>query len=93
MSSRTIAYEKIALLTLTLIETLTLAGGNFPWGQSSRYRSINLFLTNKPLSFDYSTSVFTGLSDHDIMILTVFKTTFTKLKPSEIKYRDYKAFN
>ena len=45
------------------------------------------------MSFDYSTSVFTGLCDLDIMILTVFKTTFTKLKPSEIKYRDYKAFN
>ena len=27
------------------------------------------------------------------MILRVFKTTFTKLKPREIKCRDYTAFN
>ena len=37
--------------------------------------------------------VFMCLFDFHKMILTVFKITFTKSQPREIKYKDYKAFN
>ena len=56
-------------------------------------RCIALFLTNSPLSFQYTTQVFEGLFNFHKMIVTVFKTTFTKSKPREIKYRNYKAIN
>ena len=54
---------------------------------------IDLYLTNSPLSFQNTSSVFTGLSDFHKLVLTVFKTTFVKSKPKELFYRDYKHFN
>ena len=53
---------------------------------------IDLYLTNSPLSFQNTSSVFTGLSDFHKLVLTVFKTTFVKSKPKEFFYRDYKHF-
>ena len=50
-------------------------------------------MTNKPKLFFKSESLFTGLSDCHKLVLTVFKTTFSKSKPKEITYRDYKDFN
>ena len=41
---------------------------------------IDLYLTNSPLSFQNTSSVFTGLSDFLKLVLTVFKTTFVKSK-------------
>ena len=35
----------------------------------------------------------TGLSDCHKMVLTILKTTFPKVKPKEIAFRDYKMFN
>ena len=35
----------------------------------------------------------TGLSDFHKMVITVLKSTFSKKKPKEIIYRDYKNFN
>ena len=59
-----------------------------------RYPScIDLYLTNGPLSFQNTSSVFIGLSDFHKLVLTVFKTTFVKSKPKELSYRDYKYFN
>ena len=54
---------------------------------------IDLYLTNSPLSFQNTLSVFTGLSDFHKLVLTVLKTTFVKTKPKELFYRDYKHFN
>jgi len=54
---------------------------------------VDIFLTNKPKLFFKSESLFTGLSDCHKLVLTVFKTTFSKSKPKEITYRDYKDFN
>ena len=54
---------------------------------------IDLILTNKPLSFQNACVAETGLSDFHWMLLTVTKTTFQKLKPRVINYRDYKHFN
>ena len=54
---------------------------------------IDLFLTNSNLSFQNTITVSTGISDFHKMIVTVFKTTFNKVKPKEIVYRNYKTFN
>ena len=35
---------------------------------------------------------FTGLSDFHELVLSVFKTTFCKSKPTEITYRNFKNF-
>ena len=54
---------------------------------------IDLFITNSANSFQNTTSVFTGLSDCHKMVLTVMKSTFPKVKPKQITYRNYKTFN
>ena len=53
---------------------------------------IDLFLTNSYRSFQNTTTVSTGLSDFHNMSVTVLKSTFTKTKPKEILYRDYRNF-
>ena len=50
---------------------------------------IDLILTNSPLSFQSSGVIETGLSDFHKMTVTVMKTTFQKLDPKIIHYRDY----
>ena len=50
---------------------------------------IDLILKNSPLSFQSSSVIETGLSDFHKMIVTVMKTTFQKLDPKIIYYRDY----
>ena len=54
---------------------------------------IDLYLTNSPLSFQNTSSVFTGISDFHKLVLTVFKMIFVKSKTKELFYRDYKHFN
>ena len=39
-----------------------------------------------------SQSFETGFSDHHHLIYTILKTTFVKLPPKIVKYRDYKKF-
>ena len=53
---------------------------------------IDLILTNSPYSFQNSCVIETGLSDFHMMTVTVMKTTYEKLKPSIVNYRDYKNF-
>ena len=54
---------------------------------------IYIFLTNQVFSFQNTKNVATGLSDFHNLVLTVLKTSFSKTKPKEISYRDYKNFN
>ena len=54
---------------------------------------IELFLTNSNLSFQHTETVSTGLSDFHMLVVTVLKTCFSKKKPRELEYRDYKNFN
>ena len=56
-------------------------------------RCIDLFLTNRKHSFQNSQSFETGFSDHHHMIYTVLKTTFVKVPPKVVKYRNYKHFS
>ena len=50
-------------------------------------------MTNDSLAFQNTATTFTGLSDCHKLVLTVLKTTFSKNKPKELFYRDYKKFN
>ena len=54
---------------------------------------IDLILTNNTNSFQNSGVIETGLSDFHKMTVTVMKTTFEKLKPNIIHYRDYRKFS
>ena len=54
---------------------------------------IDLILTNKPLHFQKTHVVETGLSDYHKMISTFFKACSSKLKTKVIYYRSYKKFN
>ena len=51
---------------------------------------IDLILTNSHLSFQSSSVIETKLSDFHKMIVTVMKTTFQRLDPKIIHYRDYR---
>ena len=53
---------------------------------------IDIFLTNSGNSFQNTQTVNTGLSDFHVMIVTVLKTTFPKVKPKILVYRDYSKF-
>ena len=53
---------------------------------------IDFILTNKPRNFFKMSTFFTGLSDLHKLVLSVFKTTFSKSKPKEITYRNLKNF-
>ena len=61
--------------------------------KSSRGRCIDLIFTNRKYSFMQSKSFETGFSDHHHMIYTILKTTFIKLHPKKIIYRDYKNWS
>ena len=59
----------------------------------NRKSIIDLILTNKPLHFQKTRVVETGLSDYHKMISTFFKACSSKLKTKVIYYRSYKKFN
>ena len=54
---------------------------------------IDLILTNSLYSFQNSCVIETGLSDFHKMTVSVMKTTFQKLKPKIVNYRDYSGFS
>ena len=53
---------------------------------------IDVLITNCNMSFQNTTNIWTGISDHHSLIATVLKTTFPKVPPKIIEYRDYKKF-
>ena len=53
---------------------------------------VELILTNCPCSFQNSCALEIGLSDFHKMVATVMITTFRKMEPKIIKYRDYNFF-
>ena len=53
---------------------------------------VNLIVTNKPRSFQNSSTFETGLSDFHKMTLTVLKSFFAKQKPRVLNYRNNKFF-
>ena len=61
--------------------------------KSKKGRCIDLILTNRNRSFKFTNAFETGLSDHHLMIYTMFRTTFEKVKPIDIRYRTFKKFD
>ena len=55
--------------------------------------TIDLIITNKQKSFQNTVGVSTGLSDFHKMVLTSMKTTFPKVAPKTMIYRDMKKFD
>ena len=55
--------------------------------------SIDVILTNKHRSFQNSSVIETGLSDHHKLLVTVMKSFIKKRAPIVIKYRDFKNYN
>ena len=55
--------------------------------------NIDLILTNCTKRFFKTDTIFTSLLDFHKLVLSVFKTTFTKSKPKEIVRRNYRKFN
>ena len=53
---------------------------------------IDLILTNCPRSFQNSCVIETGQSDFHKMAVTVIKTTYRKLEPRIVHYRDFRYF-
>ena len=51
------------------------------------------FITNKPLSFQSSTVIETGLSDHHKLIAIFVKSHFTRLNPKAVCYRNFKKLD
>ena len=55
--------------------------------------SIDVLLTNKYRSFQNSSVLETGLSDHHLMITTFLKMHLVRLQPKKILYRKYNFFD
>ena len=53
---------------------------------------IDLFLTNKPRSFQFTSATETGLSDYHRLITTFMKSHFSRLKSKIIHYHHFKRF-
>ena len=58
------------------------------------HKSLNdFFLTDKPLSFQKRLVTETGLSDYHKLVFAFSKSHFTRLRPKDITYRNYKKFD
>ena len=55
--------------------------------------TIDIILTNRPNCFQKMSTVVTGLSDFHRMIISCLKTTFKKIPPKKIIFRDYKKLD
>ena len=56
-------------------------------------KTIDLILTNRPMSFCNSDTLETGHSDFHKLTVTVLKTFFKKQPPNVISSRNYKSFS
>ena len=54
---------------------------------------IDLFLANRPRSFQNTLAIETGISDFHKMVITVMKVFYKRQKPKIIQYRSYKSFD
>ena len=55
--------------------------------------SLDVILTNRPRSFRKTAATTLGLSDYYKMIITTFRSSYTREPPQNIIYRNYKNFN
>ena len=61
----------------------------------SKHKKVHLwcFAYKQPGSFRRTGISETGISDHYKLILSLFRSYFTRIPPKTIKYRNYKNFN
>ena len=55
--------------------------------------SIDIILTNRTRSFKNSETIETGLSDFHKLVMTSFRSTYERLRPTNIQCRTYKKFS
>ena len=60
--------------------------------KSSKQTSIDVTLTNRPRSFQKYGVITTGLNDYHKMILTFFRSYFSRLPTKTITYRSFRYF-
>ena len=53
---------------------------------------IDLFLANRPRTFQCTITIETGISDFHKLVVTVLKNFYKKQRPKTIRYRCYKNF-
>ena len=61
--------------------------------QSENGSSLDVILTNRPRSFQMTSVIETGISDHHKLTTTFFRSHFQRLPPKNIIYRDCKIFD
>ena len=59
----------------------------------SKPSCIDLILTNKPLCFQHTNIIETGLSDFHKLTLTILRSKFQMQPPKILHYRCYRGFN
>ena len=70
---------------LNLIKTETCCTKN-------KKSTVDLLLTNRPLSFQKTRATKTGISNNKKVILTFSRSHYTCLKPKTFYYRNYRNF-
>ena len=89
--NETIGHDKLDVFCDTLSLTNLLKSDTC---YTNNHKStIDLFLTNKPRSFQFTSVTETGLSDYHRLITTFMKSYFSRLKPKIIHYRNFKRFD
>ena len=59
----------------------------------SKHSCIDLILTNRLMSFKFTSTYETGIGVHHHMIYTMLKSYFRNTKPKLLNYRDFKSFH
>ena len=54
---------------------------------------IDLIISNRKHSLMHTGTLETGLSDHHLLIYSMLKTTYEKLPPKVVRFRQWKNFN
>ena len=54
---------------------------------------IDVILTNRVRSFRHSKTVETGINDFHKLVMTSFRSTYQRARPTKIRYRSYKTFD
>ena len=86
-----IGHDKLDVFCITLnLTNLVKSDTCFTNNHKS---TIDLFLTNKPRSFQFTSVTETGLRDYHRLITTFMKSYFSRLKPKIIHYRNFKRFD
>ena len=86
-----IGHEKLDTFCNTL--NLTNLVKSYTCFTNNHKSTIDLFLTNKPRSFQFTSVTETGLSNYHRLITTFMKSYFSRLKPKIIHYRNFKRFD